>query len=202
MATSGSTGKRTSKATTPEEVRQQRVSSLEEMKRAQLRTAIDDYRKLVHRSAAGEVFTAEDYSEVQATLDAMHLPELAWTRDVANCKAMHDARTLEVKLRPEVDAAAKRCEELTGTHGHNNGEIAAAERRVKELREELHRNSTVIPMKLVRAQQKQTELVAASPHVFASMDDAVAARFEVARRLDAQLVAASGPAPKPSESWQ
>jgi hypothetical protein len=167
---------------------QQGVAGLEQMQRHRLREAIETYRKLVHRAAAGEAMTPADYEAVELSLESMRLPALAWARDVSHCKQIADARKLELELKPLADAAAARVRQLNGPHG----EIAAAEKRVRDLREELNRNANVIPSKHARAAHRQQELAAEAPHLFLPLDEAVAIRFEVRQQQEATTARAAG----------
>lgn len=158
------------------------------MQRHRLREAIETYRKLVHRAAAGESMTPADYQAVELSLESMRLPSLAWSRDVGHCQQIAAARKLELELKPMADAAAARVRQLNGPHG----EIAAAEKRVRDLREELSRNAHVIPSKYARAAHRQQELAAEAPHLFLPLDEAVAIRFEVRQQQEATTARAAG----------
>lgn len=75
--------------------------TLDSVARKKLRTRLEEYRSLLTQQVAGEELTEADLTRVADCLEALGLPDFAWTRD---CEAVQRHAAVKAKFRAAVEA--------------------------------------------------------------------------------------------------
>jgi hypothetical protein len=167
MTTATSTTKRR-KVETP-------VPSFAELIQLKMKERIEQYRGYVARAASGEELPEAELGLVLELLEAMHLPDFAWARDIQAIRNYQDAKAAEEKLTLERPDDAARAKEL-------QSRLKQLEEEMTAVRGELFTLVDWKPSKLVDVMRRQHELEAEYPHVLADVGLAVGLRVQAVER--------------------
>lgn len=151
------------------------VLSFAEITTGKMRDRIETYRGFVTRAAAGESLSEKELGQVCDLLEAMHLPDYAWSRDVDAYRAYQSAKKDEQTLESQRPKDASRAVAL-------RERLVALEAEMKQVQGELFTVAEYKPGQIVNVMRRQNELETIHPHVLASLDVAVELRMKAVQR--------------------
>ena len=148
--------------------------TLDSVARKRLQARLEEYRSLLAQQSNGEAMAEADLSRVTDCLEALGLPDFAWSRD---CEALQRHAAVKAKLRAAVDAESvnrERSLELAK-------EVNSARARLATLLEDQRKAQAAIGKPGVYA-HTLSELEAEFPHALADIDTAVTVRLSELNR--------------------
>jgi hypothetical protein len=143
---------------------------MSESSESPMRLRVETYRSLVRKAAAGEA-TASDKASALVTARAMKLPESQWRRDVA---AFRELARVDSEIRTFNDTEQQRAAQLATLQR----EIGRAQKLIRDCESAAKMLSTAAHTAYAHCVQRQDDLTAKFPHLFAPIDEAAAALDE------------------------
>jgi hypothetical protein len=138
----------------------------EQMAQRKMAGAIAGYRELVAQAAQGQELSQQDLERASELLEMMHLPPLAWERDVRAHRQMTAAQAREHELADRFPGNAERTQQITAR-------LLEIEQEARQLRAEHHELAVYQVRQHTDSCRRQRELTHAHPHLFEELPTAV-----------------------------